>query len=56
MGIERREFGYFRGYRCELITLTNKSGLSASVTNFGAAVQSLHVPDRNGNVEDIRLG
>lgn len=56
MSIERKEFGYFRGYRCELITLTNKSGLKASFTNFGAAVQSLCVPDRNGKADDILLG
>lgn len=55
MSIERREFGYFRGYRCELITL--KCGaMSASFTNFGAAVQSLCVPDKNGNSADILLG
>lgn len=55
MSIERREFGYFRGYRCELITL--KCGeMSASFTNFGAAVQSLCVPDKDGNAADILLG
>lgn len=56
MGVEFKEFGYFRGYRCELITLTNDKGMSASFTNFGAAVQSLFVPDKNGRSEDILLG
>lgn len=55
MGIERKEFGYFRGYRCELITLT-AGKMSASFTNFGAAVQSLCVPDKNGVSGDILLG
>lgn len=55
MSISRKEFGYFRGYRCELITLCCGK-LSASFTNFGAAVQSLCVPDRNGNSADILLG
>lgn len=56
MGIERKEFGYYRGYCCELITLTNDKGMSASFTNFGAAIQSLYVPDKNGKSEDILLG
>ena len=38
MAIERKEFGYFNGYRCELITLSNDKGMSAAFTNFGAAV------------------
>ena len=55
MSIERKEFGYFRGYRCELITL--KCGaMSASFTNFGATIQSLCVPDKDGNSADILLG
>lgn len=55
MSIERKEFGYFRGYRCELITLRCKA-MSASFTNYGAAVQSLCVPDKFGNSADILLG
>lgn len=54
--VERKEFGYFQGYRCELITLTNKSGISVTFTNFGATVTSLCVPDRNGNLADVVLG
>lgn len=55
MSIKRKEFGYFMGYRCELITLVNGK-MSAAFTNFGAAVQSLCVPDKNGNSADILLG
>ncbi len=55
MNIERKEFGYFRGYRCELITL-RCGAMSASLTNFGATVQSLCVPDKYGNSADILLG
>lgn len=56
MSIEWKEFGYYRGYPGKLITLRNKSGYSASFINFGAAVQSLRVPDRNGDFADILLG
>ncbi len=53
---EINEFGYFRGYRCRLITLSNNAGFSASFTDFGATVQSLKVPDRHGKSEDVILG
>lgn len=56
MSIEWKEFGYHMGYRCCLVTLKNKSGYTASFTNYGAAVQSLFVPDNNGNFEDVVLG
>lgn len=54
--IERKEFGYFEGYRCDLITLSNKKGYSVSLTNFGATVVKLFVPDKNGDLADVVLG
>ncbi len=39
-----------------LYTLTNASGTTMQVTNFGARVVSLWVADRDGNYEDIVLG
>ena len=56
MSIEWKEFGYHLGYRCYLVTLKNKSGYSASLINYGAAVQTLCVPDKTGNFSDIVLG
>lgn len=56
MSVECKEFGYWQGYRCHLITLKNKDGFSASFTDFGAAIQSLFVPDRDGNAADVVLG
>lgn len=56
MSIEWKEFGYHLGYRCYVVTLKNKSGYSASFINYGAAVQSLCVPDKDGNFGDIVLG
>lgn len=56
MSVECKEFGYWQGYRCHLITLKNKNGFSASFTDFGAAVQSLFVPDRDGKAADVVLG
>ena len=40
----------------QIYTLTNKHGLVARITNYGAIVTELHVPDRNGRLADIVLG
>ncbi len=40
----------------ELFTLRNVNGLEATVTNFGAILTTLKVPDRNGKFEDVVLG
>jgi aldose 1-epimerase len=44
------------GKQVDLYTLTNTSGIRARITNFGAILVSLEVPDRNGNLADITLG
>ncbi|WP_262249296.1 aldose epimerase family protein [Parapedobacter soli] len=43
------------GDSVELYTLTNGE-VVAAVTNYGARVVSLHVPDRNGDLVDVVLG
>ena len=44
------------GAAVERITLTNASGMSASIMTLGATLQSLMVPDRTGNPGDVVLG
>ncbi len=39
-----------------LYTLTNDNGLEACITNYGARVVSLMVPDRNHQMRDVVLG
>jgi len=39
-----------------LYTISNKNGMKAQVTNFGAIVVSLLVPDKNGKLDDVVLG
>lgn len=56
MSISKTEFGFFRGYKCWLFTLTNSNGAVARLTNFGGAVVGLEVPDRNGKNADVVLG
>jgi len=56
-GIKQSDFGQTpEGAKVELYTLTNRNGLIAKVTNFGAIITELHVPDRNGTLGDIVLG
>lgn len=40
----------------KLFTLTNKNGMEVKITNFGAIITSIVVPDRNGKMENVVLG
>ena len=40
----------------QLYTLTNRHGLVAKITDYGAIVTELHVPDRTGVLADVVLG
>lgn len=40
----------------ELYTLKNSSGMTVKITNYGAIITSIVVPDRDGKVADIALG
>jgi aldose 1-epimerase len=40
----------------QLYTLTNASGMTVRVTNYGAIITSILVPDRSGKMADIALG
>ena len=54
---ERAAFGKLPdGRSVEAITLTNARGVSATVINYGAALQALVMPDRNGERADVQLG
>ncbi|MFN8258955.1 MAG: aldose epimerase family protein [Bacteroidales bacterium] len=44
------------GKEVGLYTLKNKNGLVAQVTNYGAIIVSLYVPDKNGQFADIVQG
>jgi aldose 1-epimerase len=37
-------------------TLTNRHGLVARITNYGAILTEMHVPDRTGSLADVVLG
>jgi len=44
------------GTEVQLYVLSNKHGLEAAITNFGATLVSLKTPDRQGKLADIVLG
>ncbi|MBR0755488.1 galactose mutarotase [Bradyrhizobium jicamae] len=55
--IDRAPFGKMpEGAVVERITLRGAGGFAANIIPFGAAIQSLLVPDRNGHCDDIVLG
>lgn len=56
MTITKTYFGTTAGAEVYLYTLTNDRGLSVSIINYGGAVTSLIVPDRDGRLGDIVLG
>jgi aldose 1-epimerase len=55
--VETSEFGTLPdGTPVQLFTLTNSKGAVAKVTNFGATLVELWMPDRTGRKRDIVLG
>jgi len=57
MTLEKKEFGTMPdGRKIDLYILTNPNGMKAKITNYGAILVSLIVPDKNGKPDDITLG
>ena len=54
--IEISNFGSFENRDIKLFTITNSNGLIAKLTNFGAIIVSLFVPDKHGKLDDVVLG
>lgn len=56
-GITGAEWGTTqKGEKVQLYTLTGRGGMVAKITNFGAVVVDLFVPDRNGKPVNVVLG
>ncbi|MBO4762378.1 MAG: galactose mutarotase, partial [Lachnospiraceae bacterium] len=57
MSVSVSEFGSLDdGSKATLYTIKNNNGMIAEVTDFGANLVRLFVPDRKGNPDDIVLG
>ncbi len=55
--MERITFGTLpNGQIAELVTLSNRNGLTVRITNYGGIITELHVPDREGLLKDVVLG
>ena len=54
---KRVDFGTLQdGTRVAAVELSNGASMSVRIIALGAAIQSLNVPDRKGNVADVVLG
>lgn len=56
-GLDPKKFeAVVDGQKTMLVTLTNENGMEACITNYGARLVSLMVPNWNGRLEDVVLG
>jgi aldose 1-epimerase len=44
------------GKKVDLFELTNANGVTAKIINYGGIITELHVPDRDGKLDDVVLG
>jgi len=51
-----KSFGTADGTQIQLYVLKNSRGMEVAISDFGATVVSLKVPDRTGNFADVVLG
>ena len=54
--VKKELIGTHKGKDVFLLTLTNKKGNIIKLTNFGARITWIEVPDRNGNKENVTFG
>lgn len=57
MGIRTEAFGVTKnGEKVTKYILENENGMRVDFLDFGAVIQALYVPDRNGKLDDVVLG
>ena len=57
LSVKTEPFGVTpQGEAAALYTLTNRNGISVSITSYGALIVGILTPDRDGKLEDIALG
>ena len=54
--VTTENFGSFGGADVSLFTLTNKKGDVVKLTNYGAAIVEINVPDKNGDKANVTFG
>ena len=56
VAVKKDNFGVYEGKDVFLFTLTNKDGNILKLTNFGARIVWIEVPDRNGKKDNVTFG
>lgn len=54
--ISSEPFGEVDGEAVDLYTLTNANGVEVKIMTYGGIIQSISVPDRDGNMANVTLG
>ncbi|MCX6326850.1 MAG: galactose mutarotase [Bacteroidia bacterium] len=54
--VKKENFGVYKGKDVFLFTLTNKDGNVLKITNFGARITWIEVPDKAGKKENVTFG
>jgi aldose 1-epimerase len=54
--VKQEIYGTTQGKEVYMFTLTNKEGNVLKLTNFGAKINWIEVPDKNGNKDNITFG
>ncbi len=54
--MKKEHYGKVNNNEISVYTLTNRNGVSLSVTDFGATILKLLVPDHSGKLADVVLG
>ncbi|MBU3823112.1 galactose mutarotase [Flavobacteriaceae bacterium XHP0103] len=52
----KKDLGEHNGKEVQLFTLTNKAGNLLKLTNYGARIVAIEVPDKDGVVENVTTG
>lgn len=54
--VQREPFGQVDGVAVEAIALSNANGMRVRIISYGAGIQAVLVPDRDGKLADVALG
>ena len=55
--IEQVKFGTTKeGAEASIYILENSNGMHVQVSDFGALILTIMIPDKNGNIKDVTLG
>ncbi|MDG1228287.1 MAG: galactose mutarotase, partial [Polaribacter sp.] len=56
MIINKTLFGSFKNQNIDLYTINNSNGMSVKITNYGATITEISVPNSTGELENIACG